>query len=140
MIIAIPLMEIDMPENSLKLWSAIIEFATFDVLPSSDITDYLFGEDAFSEETLEPLNEKFNLLAYDTSNIIYVLGTMFYVLLVTVTQLVIALVLSCCFWCMPSFCRRAKNYLWTTLVSPTVFIRLFLELNFDLIIASSLQI
>jgi hypothetical protein len=33
-----------------------------------------------------------------------------------------------------------NNYMWTTLVSPSVFIRLFLELNFDLIIASSLQI
>ena len=140
MIIAIPLMEVDMPENSLQLWSGIIEFATFDVLPSADITNFIFGEEAFSPETLEPLNQKFMLLAYDTSNIIYVLGTMFYILAFTAIQLVLALILSCSFWCMPKFCKRMNNYMWTTLVSPSVFIRLFLELNFDLIIASSLQI
>ena len=138
MVITIPLLQIEMPQNSLVFWSAIIQFAMFDLLDGGALTDAILGDEAFGEATGEARDEKFNLLTFDSQNYIYNLGTMFYLILFSYFSLFAAIVFSClpkafCF-CCGKLRTKIHKKLWENL-TPAFFIRLFIQSNFDLIIS-----
>ena len=92
-------------------WSAIIDFAMFDILDGGAITNDLIGEDAFGPEINTAIDEKFNYLRFDTQNYIYNLGTMFYVILVSWFCFVVSMLYMCATrWCMSNaFCCCLKR-------------------------------
>ena len=137
-----------MPKNALIFWSAIIEFAMFDVLDGGAITNDLIGEDAFGEQINTARDEKFEFLRFDTQNYIYNLGTMFYVILVSFLAFFLSMLWMCATrWCMSNaFCccfkriGRNINKSIANRFQPAFFLRLFLEVNFDLIVSGTITL
>jgi hypothetical protein len=81
----IPLLStIDLPINVLNLFSIFVDVAKFNIFSSDKITDTIFRRESFSDEILDPLNERFELNSYTTSNLIYNMGTSFYFMVILV--------------------------------------------------------
>ena len=59
LILDIALLNVIMPNNTLLLFSALVEFSTFDYLDSESITNFIFKRESFSEKLLNPLNDRF---------------------------------------------------------------------------------
>ena len=59
LILDIALLNVIMPNNTLLLFSALVEFSTFDYLDSESITNFIFKRESFSEKLLHPLNDRF---------------------------------------------------------------------------------
>jgi hypothetical protein len=59
LILDIALLNVIMPNNTLLLFSALVEFSTFDYLDSESITKFIFKRESFSEKLLNPLNDRF---------------------------------------------------------------------------------
>ena len=59
LILDIALLNVIMPNNTLLLFSALVEFSTFDYLDSESITNFIFKRESFSEKLINPLNDRF---------------------------------------------------------------------------------
>ncbi len=62
----------------MNLCYVLLDITTFNILPSENMTNGIFGEDNFSTTMLEPFNDRFEIMRYSTSNYIYNMGTGFY--------------------------------------------------------------
>jgi hypothetical protein len=74
-----------MPPDPTALFSNLVDITTFEILNSSEITDFIFGTQSFTESTLDPLNDRLALSSYNTSNFIYNMGTSFYIVMLALT-------------------------------------------------------
>ena len=89
LVLDVTLLNIIMPNNTLSLFSALVELSTFDLLDSESITDFIFKRDSFSEKLLDPLNDRFESNSYTTCNFIYNMGTSFYFIVAIVIAVII---------------------------------------------------
>lgn len=106
------------PPNQAALTASLINLANFDIIPSTEITDYLFGPDNFSSKAFEPLNDILDSLGYNSTNFIYNFGTMFYVISLYIVLFIFACIVSLVtkYICWRiNLCIRFRDFLWSLL-------------------------
>ena len=144
LIVHTPLLQIVLPPNTNTLFGVLISVCSFDFLQSEAITDGIFGRENFSEVSLEPFNERLSILSYGLSNFIYNTGTIFYIYTMAIVITVIAAIFTLWFKFFPRILQRKVHkkivdYSWRKL-TPGLYLRLFIESNFELLIISYIQL
>ncbi len=65
-LLQIPLLNVILPNNTMILFSALLDIATFNMLPSDEMTNAILGEDKFSSFMLDPYNDRLDIMKYST--------------------------------------------------------------------------
>jgi hypothetical protein len=122
------------------LCHGLLNITTFNMLPSDDMTNGIFGEDSFSSGMLEPLNDRLDIMRYSTSNFIYNMGTGFYFMCGALIGTIITLLLMF----IREFCgifklKKVTDRL-SKVFSPGLYQRLFIQLNYELLINGFIQL
>jgi hypothetical protein len=104
------------------------------------MTDGIFGKDSFSPSTLDTFNYRFDIMKYSTKNYIYNMGTGFYLMCgaligTTLTLLLIFLKDNCGLANLKKLTNRLSK-----VFSPALYQRLFIQLNYELLISSFIQL
>ena len=122
------------------LCGALIDITTFDMLPSDKMTDGLFGRESFTPSTLEPLNDRLELISYSTSNFFYNMGSSLYILFATIsgTLITLALTFSNNTCICSKLIKKVTDWLWT-FFGPANYQRLFMEMNTELLMNGYIQ-
>ena len=123
------------------MFNALISVSSFDFMQSDQVTDYIFGRENFSEESLNSYNYKFESLSYSTKSYIYNLGTIFYIYFIILIFPILAglitlihknLLTNKNLKKIVDLCRRK--------LTPGLYLRLFIESNLELLIISYIQL
>jgi hypothetical protein len=138
----IPLLNtINLPLNLANVFSEFLSVATFDILPSEKLTDAIFRRESFSEKVLDPLNERFELNSYTSSNFIYNMGSSFYfvvfVLVISLILLISTIVNNHNF---KNTLVKATLERLCKIITPSLFIRSFLEINSNTLLSCIIQL
>jgi hypothetical protein len=104
------------------------------------MTNRIFRKDSFSPYMLEPFNDRLEIIRYSTSNYIYNMGSGFYFICCALSGTIITISLIV----IIHFCGIVKLKKLTDrlskVFSPGLYHRLFIELNYDLLINGFIQL
>lgn len=110
-------------------------------MQSDQVTDYIFGRENFSEESLNSYNYKFESLSYSTKSYIYNLGTIFYIYFIILIFTILAGLITLIHKNLLTNKKLKKivDLCWRKL-TPGLYLRLFIESNLELLIISYIQL
>eukprot|EP00347_Sterkiella_histriomuscorum_P008002 403346742 len=84
----LPLMNLNMPANLICFYSLINDIASFDLIPTDSFTDDIME---FDEDSDYAFNNSFDFMGYQSVNLITNLGLFFYIILINLVILILAL-------------------------------------------------
>ena len=110
-------------------------------MQSDQVTDYIFGRENFSEESLNSYNYKFESLSYSTKSYIYNLGTIFYIYFIILIFSILAGLITLIHKNLLTnkTLKKIVDLCWRKL-TPGLYLRLFIESNLELLIISYIQL
>jgi hypothetical protein len=110
-------------------------------MQSDQVTDYIFGRENFSEESLNSYNYKFESLSYSTKSYIYNLGTIFYIYFIILIFPILAGLITLIHKNLLTnkSLKKIVDLCWRKL-TPGLYLRLFIESNLELLIISYIQL
>jgi hypothetical protein len=110
-------------------------------MQSDQVTDYIFGRENFSEESLNSYNYKFESLSYSTKSYIYNLGTIFYIYFIILIFPILAGLITLIHKNLLTnkTLKKIVDLCWRKL-TPGLYLRLFIESNLELLIISYIQL
>jgi hypothetical protein len=110
-------------------------------MQSDQVTDYIFGRENFSEESLNSYNYKFESLSYSTKSYIYNLGTIFYIYFIILIFPILAGLITLIHKNLLTnkTLKKIDDLCWRKL-TPGLYLRLFIESNLELLIISYIQL
>ena len=110
-------------------------------MQSDQVTDYIFGRENFSEESLNSYNYKFESLSYSTKSYIYNLGTIFYIYFIILIFPILAGLITLIHKNLLTNknLKKIVDLCWRKL-TPGLYLRLFIESNLELLIISYIQL
>lgn len=113
LILMLPLFNLATPANTQMFFGYLMQIAAFDMLP----VDYLY--DLYIEDTPDPLNNNFEAEGYETTYIIYNLGSLIIAVVSWPILTILYCILSCCAPWQPGnirkTCTKRKEKLRKTL-------------------------
>ena len=123
------------------MFNALISVSSFDFMQSDQVTDYIFGRENFSEESLNSYNYKFESLSYSTKSYIYNLGTIFYIYFIILIFPILAGLITLIHKNLLTnkTLKKIVDLCWRKL-TPGLYLRLFIESNLELLIISYIQL
>ena len=123
------------------MFNALISVSSFDFIQSDQVTDYIFGRENFSEESLNSYNYKFESLSYSTKSYIYNLGTIFYIYFIILIFPILAGLITLIHKNLLTnkSLKKIVDLCWRKL-TPGLYLRLFIESNLELLIISYIQL
>eukprot|EP00347_Sterkiella_histriomuscorum_P013970 403362661 len=86
----LPMMSIVIPANTQNLFSLLNDIASFNLIPTEDLTNSLFH---FDEESEKAYNDSFEFMGYENMNMIQNLGLLFYMIVINWMILILCLML-----------------------------------------------
>jgi hypothetical protein len=110
-------------------------------MQSDQVTDYIFGRENFSEESLNSYNYKFESLSFSTKSYIYNLGTIFYIYFIILIFPILAGLITLIHKNLLTnkTLKKIVDLCWRKL-TPGLYLRLFIESNLELLIISYIQL
>ena len=116
-------------------FDTLLTCVKFDFIPLEDIEEYLEIDTGFTDT--DAWNENFNSLGYDSSNFFLCLGSISIFIMINIILVVVSALVYCC-------SIKVKNQWLKSKIDPTQvksgLIRFFLEIYFELLLASLLII
>eukprot|EP00347_Sterkiella_histriomuscorum_P020610 403337151 len=132
----LPLMNLNMPANLICFYSLINDIASFNLIPTDSFTDDLME---FDEDNDYALNNSFEFMGYQSVNSITNLGLLFYIILINLVIMILALftslILSATKYKQSSFSMYIKNKILFNQI-----LRLQLEAQLELCLCSLLAV
>ncbi len=139
LILHTPLLQIQISKFVFDFCSGLVSIANFQIFSAEPLTNIIFGKDSFSPDSMDPINDRFNLLGYTQKNIVLNMDLSLYIFFSCFLSGTAFLLLKSMHLVYPTTISLKIEQFLLSQIKMSWFIRFFIESNFQLLIVVQLQ-